>query len=488
MRTLVLLLLLGVVGLVAADDKVLVLTEANFEETLAKYPLVLVEFYAPWCGHCKKLDPEYSAAAETLKDETDIALAKVDATIEEKLAQKFQVQGFPTIKLFRNGKDSEYQGGRTAKDIAGFLKKQQGPSVKVLASASDVAGIKPNEKADAVLVAYAKKGSEVETFYAKFADQYRDDFSFYLSENTAADEKDETIVLYKGFDDLRNVYEGGLDADELKKFAKSNSFRLVDEIGPENYRGYVERGQPIIWLFVDPSKSEDFDAALGEFKGLAPEFRDLSFVWLNGVQYNQMLGKMGLTGNKMPVIAIETSEGEHFPFDETKDIKSADVKEWLSQFKSGSLKAHLRSEAVPATPTDEDNVYVLVGQNFKETVFDADADVLIEFYAPWCGHCKTLTPIYNDLATTLKDVAGIKIAKIDATANDVPKSFGVQGFPTLKLVKAGDNEVVDYSGARTKSALIDFLKKTAVNGKNIINGDKASTAGAAEKPKGHDEL
>jgi thiol-disulfide isomerase/thioredoxin len=59
----------------------------------------------------------------------------------------------------------------------------------------------------------------------------------------------------------------------------------------------------------------------------------------------------------------------------------------------------MKSEEVPAT--NDEPVKILVGKNFKELVLDNDKDVLVEFYAPWCGHCKQLAPIYETLAKKL---------------------------------------------------------------------------------------
>ncbi|CAF1577536.1 unnamed protein product, partial [Didymodactylos carnosus] len=102
---------------IAEEDNVLVLTNDTFDEALEKHKHILVEFYAPWCGHCKQLAPAYAAAATQLKDsDSDIKLAKVDATVEQDLGQKYGIKGYPTIKFFSDSNVIEYNGGRTADD------------------------------------------------------------------------------------------------------------------------------------------------------------------------------------------------------------------------------------------------------------------------------------------------------------------------------------------------------------------------------------
>jgi len=107
----------------SGDKDVVILTDSNFDEKVmnSEEPF-LIEFYAPWCGHCQRLEPEWNEAAAQLKEKTGgkVKVAKVDCTENQGLAQRFGIQGFPTIKIFNagnKGSPEDYNAGRTASDI-----------------------------------------------------------------------------------------------------------------------------------------------------------------------------------------------------------------------------------------------------------------------------------------------------------------------------------------------------------------------------------
>ncbi|WKY15028.1 hypothetical protein Q1695_000499 [Nippostrongylus brasiliensis] len=101
-------------------NDVIELTDANFEKlVLNSKDTWLVEFFAPWCGHCKNLEPHWKAAASQLKGK--VKLGALDATVHTVMAGKFGIRGFPTIKYFAPGSSAsdavDYDGGRTTSDI-----------------------------------------------------------------------------------------------------------------------------------------------------------------------------------------------------------------------------------------------------------------------------------------------------------------------------------------------------------------------------------
>jgi len=144
-----------------------------------------------------------------------------------------------------------------------------------------------------------------------------------------------------------------------------------------------------------------------------------------------------------------------------KDVTVHEIREFIEEFKSGKIQPFLKSEDIPADNTAP--VKVVVGKNFDALVLNPEDDVLIEFYAPWCGHCKKLAPIWDQLAEELKDVPHLTIAKMDATANEVD-GVDVKGYPTLKFYsKDNKKSPIDYDGDRDKA---DGIKEWLKNHSN----------------------
>lgn len=154
----------------------------SFEsEVLASKEFWIVEFYAPWCGHCKKLAPEYSKAAKSLKG--DARLGAVDCDVEKEIAQKYGVTGFPTIKVFKEGgegKAETYDGPRTAEGIIEFVKGDAGtanpyskliPTLKYLETYNFLY-LAPNDKLPKVIL-FSSGEKDTPSWFANLAVKYK---------------------------------------------------------------------------------------------------------------------------------------------------------------------------------------------------------------------------------------------------------------------------------------------------------------------------
>nr|XP_019939784.1 PREDICTED: protein disulfide-isomerase [Paralichthys olivaceus] len=481
---------------VTEEEDVLVLKKSNLEEALKAHPNILVEFYAPWCGHCKALAPEYAKAAGMLKAEgSAIRLGKVDATEETELAQEYGVRGYPTIKFFKGGeKESpkEYSAGRQADDIVAWLKKRTGPAVATLAGVTEAESLIADNEV-AVIGFFKDAESAGAKAYEKAAEAI-DDIPFAKTSDDDVFSKFEvskdSVVLFKKFDEGRNTFDEELTKEKLLAFIKANQLPLVieftEQTAPKIFGGEIKSH---ILMFL-PKAAADFQDKMDQFKKAAEGFKGrILFIFIDSdVDDNQrILEFFGLKKDECPAIRLITLEDEMTKYKpESDSITAESITDFCKRFIDGKLKPHLMSQDIP-TDWDKNPVKVLVGKNFEEVAFNPAQNVFVEFYAPWCGHCKQLTPIWEKLAEKYKDSVDTIVAKMDSTVNEI-EAVKVHSFPTLKFFPAGDDrKVIDYNGERTLEGFTKFLESGGKDGGAPAGDDEDLDAEDLDDIDGQDE-
>jgi len=169
---------------------------------------------------------------------------------------------------------------------------------------------------------------------------------------------------------------------------------------------------------------------------------------------------MGVTKDQLPTLrAILPKDMKKYESpNKPADLTVENIGSFLDDVLSGNIKPHLKSEAVP-----EDNsgpVTTVVGSQFDEIVNDPTKDVLVKYYAPWCGHCKKLAPIWEELGEAYKDNKNLVIAKFDATANEA-EGVEVRGYPTLIFYPKDNKAGVNFDGDRTLEPIKKWLEENS---------------------------
>jgi len=404
-------------------------------------------------------------------------LAKVDCTEGGKdTCGKYSVSGYPTLKIFKNGElASDYNGPREANGIVKYMRGQVGPASKELKSVADLETFLSKE--DVGIVAFLASDSKLEKTYAKVADKLREKARFAYSSNAdvikKAAQKEDSVVLYRPkhlankFEPDFVVYDGAFDREDIEKFVNQEYYGLV---GVRTQDSAADFKNPVVVAYfgVDYKKNvKGTNYWRNRILKVAQDHKDYSFAISAKDEFQNELNEYGIdyTPGDKPVVTAKNPQGQKFLLKDEFSVEN--LGSFLTQLKAGSLEPFLKSEPIP--DANDGPVITAVAKNFEEAVTNNGKDTLIEFYAPWCGHCKKLAPIFDELATKLKD-EDVAIVKMDATANDVPPEFEVRGFPTLFWLpknRSKDSKPQKYEGGREVD---DFIKYIAKQATDELNG------------------
>ena len=460
--------------------QVLELDDSNFDTIAAQHDVLLVEFYAPWCGHCKALAPKYDEAAKLLSENEEtkqIRIAKMDADAQKSVPGRYGVSGFPTIKLFRNGEVAgEYEGDRTAEGIVDFMKKKA--AVAVNKEMTDAKALKTLTKSatQPTLLALCSSKEHVDYKYFKAVVSKMADtgLEIYHSQTPSVLEafgffsSGCNIQMYRpqegGKKANKVTYKGTVFKDKLREWIVSNALTPFAAYSPATQKLFTIVGRNIIRIIRAADAPAMDLKALGEVAKKNPEFQ---FALSDAADYAGDVEAHCTKGAKVCVLAQDVKKNRVYGMEEST-VNADTVSAFIQAFNEKKLKVKVKSEPTPA-PNKAGDVGVVVGTTFESEVINNDKDVFIEFYAPWCGHCKNLAPKYEQLAKEMEaDFDKLSIVKLDLTNNDLPADYkeiyAVSGFPTIYFAPKGKKtQPIKFEGDRDVEAMKKWLgeKRTA---------------------------
>ena len=261
------------------EGKIVRLTGKNFDEFINNHQYVMVKFYAPWCGYCKKIEPEYSKAGILVNNEKmNVTLTKIDTADKDNeiIGQRYEIEGFPTIKFFSNGIPIDYDGEKHAEDILKWIKKKVGTYVIEVTSIENITYFYDKNKV--ILIFYGTEESYNKTFsvYKKLARDY-DDIIFLncFNEECLKDSNtsEGSVVLLKKFDEKRDVLnDTDFNESILFTFIEKFSRPLQMEFDENGLKDIFGKSIPGLFLYID-NNHENYTKFQDLMLNVAQKFR-----------------------------------------------------------------------------------------------------------------------------------------------------------------------------------------------------------------------
>jgi len=392
-------------------QKELILTKDNFHEELSAGSH-FVMFYAPWCGHCKRLHPIWIQLAEKYNEEQErdfVTIGKVDCTVDTNLCAEQDVTGYPTLKLFNNG------------DLANGLRYRGKREVSA--------------------------------------------FDKFLAENVKGEEE----IIAQDVEEKATLFD---DDDEPAAGPTAVEIDIEDglaKLTSSTFDAHVERGLHFVKFFAP--WCGHCQRMAPAWDQLAKAFEDDEYVSIGRVDCTldrDLCSKHEVRG--YPTLLLFSNGMKEEKYQGGRDFQ--ELYAYVTQHSKKYVEAKLNAKDIVGDVqqvADEPDLDIQVKKDavltLNEGSFEATISqgiTFVKFFAPWCGHCRNLAPTWEELAQKYSSQADIKIAKVDCTEeNSLCSRHSVRGYPTLLLFRGGA-QVAEYEQARSLDSLSAFVEKHRV--------------------------
>ena len=465
-------LMLMQILIIIESRQVLEIQGVNFELVVSSYKYTAVLFYDKSIEG-KQLEDEWIQANDMLEGlQEDRELAKIDGSDSDsiELIEAYNIT-LPSIRVFRNGIMASYTGPyENAKAIADFILDDSEPSVRIVETLDELKeDLKANQKT--VVLGFFQESDVTEEYndndvseWVQFtfaADSLRGHAIFYgiLSDSIRESFKigqSSGAVIYMISDDSNAgtgliPYNGEILNWNLAEWVLRNSAPTMGELSLLVPSGEIYATQFFSsrkLKFILFLRSSDVSPSSRKQSNVLDTWKDISVTFKSKALFSYMVNdavadvveyfNIDVNSDLPIIVAHEPSNDRKYKSKTFKILDKESLQDFVTGVVTGLIPHILKSEPIPKSSKSPNFVLQAVGLNVIDIVSDPNKDVLLEVYAPWCEHCKRLRPTYEVLGKAVQGEPRIKIVKIDGTANDLPQTWGVKGYPALLWFPAKD--------------------------------------------------
>ncbi|CAF3519675.1 unnamed protein product [Rotaria socialis] len=462
----------------------------DLEKALKKQFPMLAMFYAPWCGHCKRLKPTYAEVAGEVRGQHILAAMNVDKEGCYPVRKQFNITGFPTLIYFEKGEEKfHYSGGHSKEDLLKWLKDPQPPAerkeeaeatsdffptdgenVNYVVHLNDTtfdSFIAENTQSPILVMFYAPwcghcKNLKPELMKASVDLHEQGSKAIIAAVDSTVAQATSKLFKIEGFPTMKFFRDGKYAFDMHARTADKIIEFLNDPKEPpppepewpeqetdvlhlteENFKSILKKKKSALVMFYAPwcgycKKAKPF------YTNAAAQHKEnpkIAYSAVDCTKAQSICKDYEVQG--YPTI-------KYFSFGKlVADYPGARTEEGFFEFMNNPEEALNKPQA--ETPKSDpiefwkdsapgyEHVHMLQSSTF-DSIVGKSRKALVMFYAPWCGHCKTSKPAFATVAAKLAaDHKDIVLGAVDATAESaLAAKFSVQGFPTFKYFEPPD--------------------------------------------------
>ncbi|CRG94924.1 protein disulfide isomerase, putative [Plasmodium gallinaceum] len=478
----------------------------NFDEIINdEENFTFLVVYTHWCHWSNLLLEDLEKISKLLKYVNNIRIAKINAAVNTSIIEKLNIYGYPSLFLIKRNNINRYNDMRNVRGIVLWIYEHLDESVFEIDSKEKLnAFLELDEYNNSILffVSRNKKEDKIMIELVKLCILIGYTFCFYMKQENIIDYFENTIMLEKyHFDnkksqnkDIYTVLFKNNDFDEYFYFLDEELNILYDsdyskeEKIEELKKCISEKIEPLVIKFSEYYYSLLFSQNkvtlfilyndINQLNKLdiiksAKKYKNIMFS-ISGnkeVFEKRLLTELLIDDLKKPVMRIIEFKRsilipyKYKPINDDIEINEKNIEEFIEGYIKDKKYFYRKSERPLPDEFNNGYVKIIVADTYDDYIFKNDKNVLVLYYAPWCGHCYKFEPIYREVGRRLKLYSSkfkdyeddIIISKIDAVNNEI-YNIAIDAYPTIYLyVKSNKNKPIKYLGARSVQSIVTWI-------------------------------